>query len=163
MLQTMFSTARPLSLAILFAFIAACGAHSPTANAQVDTDIPVLVMGLDHDPNSVKRSSNIFKRVFGELRQSMAWEGYRIIDEDSVAVDLGWTIPDRRPKAEVLDFIKTIAEATMLRTRCRSPCSLRFTRSTISSPVGAGHWSVSRERSTIPRATSNWLISSGPT
>ena len=70
------------------------------------TNIPVLVMSEDEDPTTVTRSSDIFKRVLAELKGAMQRHGFRMIDEESVAVDLGWTITDRRPKSDLLEAIK---------------------------------------------------------
>ena len=101
------STVKLLALASVVSFATACAAYPPIASAQ-GKSIPVLVMGEDEDPNTVKRSSDIFKRVFAELRGQMRRHGYRMIDEDSVAVDAGFTIEDRRSKSELIDFAKDL-------------------------------------------------------
>ena len=85
---------------------AACIVPATVVHAQQTLNIPVLVMGEDEDPNTVVRSSDIFKRVIAELRGSMQRHGFRMIDEESVAVDLGWTISDRRSKMDLLETIK---------------------------------------------------------
>lgn len=102
-----FKPAGLMALAFLAAGCAA-SAYPPTAGAQSNagTNIPVLVMGEDEDPNSVKRSSDIFKRVIAELAGSMQRDGFRIIDEESVAVDRGWKIEDRRKKMELIAVVK---------------------------------------------------------
>ena len=66
-------TTRLLGLAVVVSFAAACATYPPIAGAQGDagTNIPVLVMGEDEDPNSVKRSSDIFKRVLAELQGAL--------------------------------------------------------------------------------------------
>ena len=99
-------------VAILF-FASACATMPPPAGAQgnVGTNIPVLVMGEDEDPNSVKRSSDIFKRVIAELRGAMQRHGFRMIDEESVAVDLGWEITERRPKSELIEAVKLMSKS----------------------------------------------------
>ena len=58
------------------------------------------MIGEDENPNSVKRSSDIFKRVNAELKCAMQRHGFRMVDEESVAVDLGWEITEHRPKTE---------------------------------------------------------------
>ena len=80
-------------------------------DSNVGTNIPVLVVSEDEDPTTVRRSSDIFKRVIAELRVSMQWHGFRMIDEESVAVDLGWTISDRRSKMELLESIKLMSKS----------------------------------------------------
>ena len=91
------------AFAVLIAL--ACAVPAALVPAQA-VNVPVLVMSEDEDPNTVKRSSDIFKRVIAELRSSMQRHGFRMIDEESVAVDLGWTIADRRSKMELIEAIK---------------------------------------------------------
>ncbi len=54
--------------AILLIANTACAATGADYDRNVGTNIPVLVMGEDEDPNTVKRSSDIFKRVNAELK-----------------------------------------------------------------------------------------------
>ena len=105
--------ARLLSLAAVVSFAAACATIPPPASAQGNTatNIPVLVMSEDEDPNTVKRSSTIFKRVIAELQGAMQRHGFRMIDEESVAADLGWTITDRRPKRQLIETIKLMSKS----------------------------------------------------
>ena len=111
MQQSMPSTVKLMGLAIVVSFATACAAYPPIAHAQsnVGTNIPVLVMGEDEDPTTVKRSSDIFKRVIAELQGSMQRYGFRMIDEESVAADLEWKISDRRPKRQLIETIKDMA------------------------------------------------------
>ena len=85
---------------------ASAAAADDNAARNVGTNIPVLVMSEDEDPNSVKRSSDIFKRVIAELKGAMQRHGFRMIDEESVAVDLGWKVRDRRKKTELIETVK---------------------------------------------------------
>ena len=98
--------------AVLF-FATACATIPPPAGAQgnVGTNIPVLVMSEDEDPTTVKRSSDIFKRVIAELQGAMQRHGFRMIDEESVAADLGWEITDRRPKRQLIETIKLMGKS----------------------------------------------------
>ena len=113
MSQSLPSILKSIGLATALSFSAACAAYPPAANAQGDvgTNIPVLVMSEDEDPNSVKRSSDIFKRVVAELQGAMQRHGFRMIDEESVAVDLGWEIADRRPKSELIESVKLMGKS----------------------------------------------------
>ena len=79
---------------------------SEFTGSDASTNIPVLIVSEDEDPNSVRRSSDIFKRVIAELGVSMQWHGFRVLDEESLAADLGWTIADRRSKLELIEAIK---------------------------------------------------------
>ncbi len=93
-------------LAIAGALAAACLATPAPAVAQTGTNIRVLVMGEDSDPNTVKRTSDIFKRVMAEMKGSMQRYGFRMVDEEMLAVDLGWIITERRPKTELIAAMK---------------------------------------------------------
>lgn len=83
-------------------FLISCASVPSPSMAQSGTGIRVLVMGEDSDPRSVSRSSDIFKRVLAELKGSMQRHGFRMVDEEMIAVDLGWRITDRRPKTELI-------------------------------------------------------------
>ena len=113
MSQPLHSPAGLLGLAAVVSFATACATVPPAASAQgnVGTNIPVLVMSEDEDPNTVKRSSDIFKRVIAELQGAMQRHGFRMIDEESVAADLGWEISDRRPKRELIEAIKLMGKS----------------------------------------------------
>ena len=115
-------TDKLLGLVAVLLFASACATMPPPAGAQgnVGTNIPVLVMGEDEDPNSVKRSSDIFKRVIAELRGAMQRHGFRMIDEESVAVDLGWEITERRPKSELIEAVKLMSKSNQASHQVRA-------------------------------------------
>lgn len=98
-------------LTLAVAMIAAWVMPVTVLHAQQISNIPVLVVSEDEDPTTVVRSSDIFKRVLAELRGSMQRHGFRMIDEESVAIDLGWTISDRRSKMELLEAIKLMSKS----------------------------------------------------
>lgn len=102
-----------LGLAAALSLTTACATFPPPAAAQgnVGTNIPVLVMSEDEDPTTVKRSSDIFKRVIAELQGAMQRHGFRMIDEESVAADLGWEITDRRPKRQLIETINLMGKS----------------------------------------------------
>ena len=87
-------------------FLISCAAVPTPSMAQSGTNIRVLVMGEDSDPRSVKRTSRIFKRVLAELNGGMQRQGFRMVDEEMLAVDLGWAITERRPKTELIEAAK---------------------------------------------------------
>ena len=99
-----------IPLALLLAFTTSA-AFAADAARNVGTNIPVLVMSEDEDPTTVKRSSDIFKRVIAELRGAMQRHGFRMIDEESVAVDLGWKVRDRRAKTELIETVKLMGKS----------------------------------------------------
>ena len=97
--------------------LSACG---PTVAQTQYSDVPVLVAGEDEDKTTVKRSSDIFKRVLAELKHGMKRTGFRMVDEESVAVDLDWKIRDRRPKSELIQVAKLMTQSGKASHRVRA-------------------------------------------
>ncbi len=64
-----------------------------------------MVLGEDSDPQSVPRSSDIFRRVINELKEQMARYNFYVIDEEMMASEFGWKVRDRRPKAELVQVV----------------------------------------------------------
>lgn len=93
---------------------------------QHSSKIPVIVMGEDSDPASVKRSSDIYKRVLAGLKGSMQRYGFRMVDEEFMAVDLGWKITDRRPKVELIEAAKLANNAGQGNLRSRAMVLFRI-------------------------------------
>lgn len=93
---------------------------------QHSSKIPVIVMGEDSDPASVKRSSDIFKRVLAAMKGSMQRYGFRMVDEEFMAVDLGWKITDRRPKVELIEAAKLANNAGQGNLRSRAMVLFRI-------------------------------------
>ena len=91
------------------------------AAGNVATNIPVLVVIEDEDQDSVKRSSDMFKRVVAELRTAMQFRGFQMLDEESLFADLGiGHIPDRRKKTELVADIKNILLSDEARHQIRA-------------------------------------------
>lgn len=106
-MKTPYSVINRLGIAFVAGFLLiSCAAAPGETMAQSGTGIRVLVMGEDSDPKSVKRTSDIFKRVLAELKGSMQRYGFQMVDEEALAVDLGWAITERRPKIELLQAAK---------------------------------------------------------
>lgn len=122
MSKSLFRTDKLLGLVAVLFFASACATMPPPAGAQgnVGTNIPVLVMSEDEDPTTVKRSSDIFKRVIAELQGAMQRHGFRMIDEESVAADLGWEITDRRPKRQLIETIKLMGKSNQASHQVRA-------------------------------------------
>jgi hypothetical protein len=94
-----------IKLFVLGAILISITGCSTTVAAQSGRGIPVVVMSEDSDPNSVKRSSDIFRRVITELQDQMQRYDYYVIDEEFIAGKLGWKVRDRRPKTELVEFV----------------------------------------------------------
>ena len=119
----------PRRAAVIPAAVLALGgllAGAPVAAQTQYNDVPVLVVGEDEDKTTVKRSSDIFKRVIAELTHGMKRTGFRMVDEESVAVDLGWKFKDRRPKRELLEVAKLMTKSGKASHRVRAMVLFRI-------------------------------------
>lgn len=83
-----------------------CTAAPNHALAQAKTDVPVLVLGEDSDPKSVKRSSDIFRRVITEIQSQVSAYNFDVKDEHAVGATMDWQFKDRRPKQELFEVAK---------------------------------------------------------
>lgn len=87
--------------------------------ATAQTPIRVVVLGEDSDVNSVPRSNEIYKRVVSELQQSMLRENITVIDEDMIAVRLGFSFNEDRTRQELIQTLSVANSTTdaLVRTR----------------------------------------------
>ena len=107
MLKSLFLTA---AMAVL-ASTATLAAH--------EAPIRVVVMGEDIDPDTIPRSNEIYKRVVAELQQSLIRENVTVIDEDMVAVKLGFTYNQFRTKQDMIQTMSVANETTDATVRSR--------------------------------------------
>lgn len=106
-MKTLFTKAGLVVAGVMM--LGACSTvGSYPAHANNATNVRVLVMGEDGDPRSIKRSSPAFRKVLSEMKKSIGAHGFRMVDEEAVAVDLGWNITERRPKMELMQTLKTM-------------------------------------------------------
>lgn len=84
-----------------------------------EAPIRVVVVGEDSDPSSVSRSSEIYKRVVAELQQSLIRENITVIDEDMIAVRLGFSYNEDRTKQELIQTLSIANETTDATVRSR--------------------------------------------
>ena len=78
---------------------------SSTSQAQSGAGIPVIILGEDSDKRSIPRDSDIFRRVINQLKSQMSRYNFYIIDEEMLAVELGWKVRKRRPKTELIQVV----------------------------------------------------------
>ena len=107
MLRSLPFCSRIFGLAAAMSFTATCVAAPSVADAETSalTNTPVLVISDDEDPDSVRRSSAIVKRIIAELRKSLESHGFLMIDEESIATDFEWPSTDRRPRRLLIETI----------------------------------------------------------
>ncbi len=120
------SVRHALTVAIFVGVLTACTSILYPVHAQSQNNIPVIVMGEDEDRSSVGRKSDIFKRVLAELKDSMLRHGFRIRDEEMIAVDLGWKIVERRPKTELIEAAKLANQEAKGNLRSRALALFRI-------------------------------------
>lgn len=97
------------------------GVMVPSASrAQMGTDIPVIVMGEDSDPMSVARTSDIFRRVISMIQEQMSRYDFYVIDEEMLAVEMGWQVRARRPKTELMQVVQLANQSRDPRLQARA-------------------------------------------
>ena len=93
-----------LKTILLISSLALVGCASAPAMAM---DQRVVITGEDSHKNSVERTSEVFTRVISKLQEALRRSGYDVIDEDMLAVKLGFSFNSRRPKAELMETLMT--------------------------------------------------------
>lgn len=84
-----------------------------------EAPIRVVVMGEDVDADTIPRSNEIYKRVVAELQQSLIRENITVIDEDMIAVRLGFSYNQFRDKQELIQTMSVANETTDATVRSR--------------------------------------------
>ena len=84
-----------------------------------EAPIRVVVLGEDSDRNAVSRSSEVYTRVVAELQQSLIRENITVIDEDMIAVKLGFSYNEDRSKQELIQTLSIANETTDATVRSR--------------------------------------------
>ena len=106
-MKKILQTAAFLTLAMA---LPACAHEAP---------IRVVILGEDSDINAVSRSSEIYTRVVAELQQSLIRENINVIDEDMIAVKLGFSYNEDRSKQELIQTLSIANETTDATVRSR--------------------------------------------
>jgi len=91
----------------------------PLVSQAHEAPIRVVVLGEDSDRNAVSRSSEIYKRVVAELQESMIRDNITVIDEDMIAVKLGFSYNTDRTKQELIQTLSIANETTDATVRSR--------------------------------------------
>lgn len=84
-----------------------------------EAPIRIVVLGEDSDRSAVSRSSEIYKRVVAELQESMIRENITVIDENMIAVKLGFSYNTDRTKQELIQTLSIANETTDATVRSR--------------------------------------------
>jgi hypothetical protein len=92
---------------------------SPVVAAAHEAPIRVVALGEDSDRSAVSRNNEIYKRVVAELQQSLIRENITVIDEDMIAVKLGFSYNEDRTKQELIQTLSIANETTDATVRSR--------------------------------------------
>ena len=84
------------------------GYANGTTVAYADTTI--LIMGEDHDRETVPRGHRIFTRVVNIISDVLNTEGYNVFDETAVTMETSEQGRKRRPDAELIDVARGITQ-----------------------------------------------------
>ena len=96
------------------------GSMSWSMDLGAELDMPSFIsLGEDSDKNSVSRSNEIYSRVVSELQQSLIRQNITIIDEDMIAVKLGFSYNKDRSKQELIRTLAIANETTDATVRSR--------------------------------------------
>lgn len=88
--------------------------------------VKVLVLGEDGHPNYVPRTDPAFRRVVSELQDALDRRGFRVVDEEAVAAELGWDLWSYRDKVDVLEAAKLANAADRASSRVRAALLFRI-------------------------------------
>ncbi len=121
------SAIKKSALAVAASVVLISFAAAPTRTmAQAGTDIPILVMGEDSDPLSVKRTSDIFRRVILAIQEQMSRYDFYVVDEYIIATELGWQVRERRPISELMQVVQLTNQASDPRLQVRAMVTFKI-------------------------------------
>ena len=95
----------------VFVFLGAAMFFSACANAH-EVNSRVVVIGEDEDTIAVPKTNEIYKRVVAKLQNSLLRHAIFVIDEDMIGAKLGFDIPSRRSKADILEMMQVVNTTT---------------------------------------------------
>lgn len=88
--------------------------------------VKVLVLGEDGHEGLVLRTDPGFRRVVSELQDALDRRGFRVVDEEAIAADLGWDARPYRDKVDVLEAAKLANAAERASSQVRAAIVFRI-------------------------------------
>ena len=73
----------------------------------LSTRANVVVMSDDSDPSSIPRSNPIAQRAILQLKERLGSLGLAVIDEEFLAMSMGWQIRQRHPVADIVQTMQS--------------------------------------------------------
>lgn len=94
-----------LGLAVLLVGCSSDTTYAAEARGQKPN---LLIMGEDHDKDTVPRNSRVFKRVFAVIYQELNQKGFSVYDESAITLDNFAQGRTRRTDAELIDIARSV-------------------------------------------------------
>lgn len=123
---------RVVALAFVAGMLIFCASAATRGHAQepgrteASGPVTVLILGEDGHENLMPRTDAAFRRVVSELQNALDRRGFRVVDEQAIAVDLGWAARPSRDKVDVLEAAKLADDADRASTRVQAAVLFRI-------------------------------------
>ncbi|WP_281685090.1 hypothetical protein [Thalassobaculum salexigens] len=123
---------RAVALVFASGMLISCASAATRGHAQepgrshASGPVTVLVVGEDGHENLVPRSDPAFRRVVSELQAALDRRGFRVVDEEAIAADLGWAARPYRNKVDVLEAAKLADGADRASARVQAAVLFRI-------------------------------------
>lgn len=95
-------------LFVLLVLITGCAAHPAHAQQRTGQKPNLLIMVQDHDTDSVKRDSRVYKRVYDALDEMLNEAGFAVYNETAITLDGYAQGRTRRSDAELMDIARSV-------------------------------------------------------
>ena len=92
----------------LVVLLAGCSSQTTYASEARGQKPNLLIMGEDHDKDTVPRDSRVFKRVFAVIDEELNQRGFSVYDETAVTLDNFAQGRTRRTDAELIDIARSV-------------------------------------------------------
>ncbi len=94
-------------LLLALTLLVACAGLPGPSNAQ-NTSLNLLIMGEDHDQDTIPRGSRVFRRVFDTMSNQLHNEGFNVYDEAAVTLGDFEQGRTRRSDIELMEIAKQV-------------------------------------------------------
>ena len=92
----------------LLVLVTGCASHPASAQQRTGQKPNLLIMVQDHDPDSVKRDTRVYKRVYDALNEMLNETGFSVYNETAITLDGYAQGRTRRSDAELIDIARSV-------------------------------------------------------
>lgn len=92
----------------LLVWITGCASSHVDAQQRTGQKPNLLIMVQDHDPDTVKRDTRVYKRVYDALSEMLNEAGFAVYNETAVTLDGYEQGRTRRTDAEMIDIARSV-------------------------------------------------------